>query len=250
MGEGGREDAGRVSETTLWPIQEPGSRLLEASAHEVRDSALTRHALFRPRDRILTLLSTPLEKKWGGRETKKNPPARSTETAIAVAGLCRHSSQSAEQPESQRLPFRLLGPPGLPGVAWAVCGAAAAATLCTLSAGFLLCRAGRCVQPKLAAPPVRRLPGAGAAPALFNGEGEGLDRGGEGGRKGGERVEGGRGQRSEPVPWPPAGRGWRSTNCWVPPSGSHSLHPTSPRFGGGPSQLTGNLERRAGARWR
>lgn len=63
MGEGGREDAGRVSETTLWPIQEPGSRLLEASAHEVRDSALTRHALFRPRDRILTLLSTPLEKK-------------------------------------------------------------------------------------------------------------------------------------------------------------------------------------------
>ena len=63
---------------------------------------------------------------------KKKASARSTETAIAVAGLCRHSSQSAEQLESQSLPFRLIGPPGLPGVAQAVCDAVAAATLRTL----------------------------------------------------------------------------------------------------------------------
>lgn len=158
---------------------------------------------------------------------KRKASASSTETAIAVAGLCRHSSQSAEQLESRRLPLRIFGTPGSPGLPLSPLPL----PLCALcSARFLLCRAGRLVQLGLTAPPaltVCRLQGASAEPALFNGEGEGLDRGGKAGRKGVERVEGGRGEKSEPVPGPPAGRGWRSTNCWVPPSGPHSLHPTS-----------------------
>lgn len=62
------------------------------------------------------------------------------------------------------------------------------------SACFLLCRVGHLKRLRLTAPPAltaRRLQEASAEPALFNGEGEGLDRGGEGGRKGGERVESG-----------------------------------------------------------
>ena len=35
------------------------------------------------------------------------------------------------------------------------------------------------------------------------------------------------GGRSKPVPGTPAGRGWRNTYGWVPPSVPHSLHPTS-----------------------
>lgn len=68
---------------------------------------------------------------------------------------------------------------------------------------------------------------------------------GEGGRKGGERVEG-VGERSEPVPGPPAGRGWRSTNCWVPPSGPHSLHPTSPAAPGAAPPADGELGEKGG----
>lgn len=72
-------------------------------------------------------------------------------------------------------------------VAWAagVSGVASATdsqrTLCSFLSA--LPRAGRYVQLRLTAPPaqtVRRLQGASAEPDLFNGEWEGLDRGGEG----------------------------------------------------------------------
>lgn len=100
------------------------------------------------------------------------------------SGLYRHSSQSAEQLVLWRLLLRFFGLPGLPRLPASPVSPLPLllSTLC--SACFLLCRAGHLKQLRLTAPPaltVRRLQGASAEPAFFNGEGEGLERGKEGG---------------------------------------------------------------------
>lgn len=128
--------------------------------------------------------------KWGVK--KRKGFRRLHGNCDCCSGLYRHSSQSAEQLVLWRLLLGLFGPPGLPGLPVSPVSPLPLPLNALCSAGFLLCRAGRCVQLRLTAPPaltVRRLQGASAEPALFNGEGEGLVRGGEGGRKGGERVE-------------------------------------------------------------
>lgn len=79
-------------------------------------------------------------------------------------------------------------------IAWAACVSGVASTTDTQLTLFSFlsalprARAGRYRQLRLTAPPaqtVPRLQGASAQPALFNGEWEGLDRGGEGGKEGG-----------------------------------------------------------------
>lgn len=102
----------------------------------------------------------------------------------------------------------------------------------------------RLTEAQTTAPPaltVLSLHRAWAEPALFDGEWEGLDGGGEGGRKGGERVELRELEREVNqclgcLLW---GDG-ASPTAGYPLVAPHSLHPTSPAaLGGGPSQPKG-----------